>query len=214
MKKATISDFTLVYYNNLITVCLCELVCCSRAVGMLINLALVPTAPPPRTQGLLLFPIVLWSGTENLGALYYMYVLAHASSSSISETASHARGIGSVCRPLDVNAVTLLILNGMCGFALSLSTFWLLRTTSPTTLSMVGALSKLPMTIVGAFLFPTSFTSLTHASIISSLACGVLYAYAKQLQSKKLLPGSKLIILGDPDSLKSSGDDFHLVRAI
>lgn len=78
----------------------------------------------------------------------------------------------------------LFIVNGLSGFLLSLSSFWCVKTTSPTTYSMVGSLNKIPLTLIGWLLFSAPMTSLGVASVSTGLAGGILYTLAKARQPK------------------------------
>ncbi|KAL6061297.1 GDP-mannose transporter into the lumen of the Golgi [Balamuthia mandrillaris] len=73
----------------------------------------------------------------------------------------------------------VLLLNGICGFGISISIFWTIQQTSATTYSVVGSLNKIPLTILGSVLFPTRFTSMGKLSIAVGLCGGIIYSYAK-----------------------------------
>ncbi|KAL6062028.1 GDP-mannose transporter into the lumen of the Golgi [Balamuthia mandrillaris] len=76
----------------------------------------------------------------------------------------------------------MLIANGGCGFAISMTCFWAIQATSPTTYSVVGALNKIPLTIIGSILFGNRFTTMGAISIFVGLSGGVIYAWAKAAQ--------------------------------
>jgi len=69
---------------------------------------------------------------------------------------------------------------GISGFMLSISSFWAVRTTSPTTYSMVGSLNKIPLTILGVLFFETPIKRIGAISIAIGLIAGGLYSIAKQ----------------------------------
>jgi len=52
----------------------------------------------------------------------------------------------------------IMAMSGVMSFMISYSTIWCIRVTSSTTFSMIGALNKLPMAIIGMLFFknPTS----------------------------------------------------------
>jgi len=80
---------------------------------------------------------------------------------------------------------------GISGFLLGVSSFWTVKITSPTTYSLVGALNKIPLTILSYFFFAAPMTDLGVASIIIGLFSAALYTVAKQKSSSKkheLLP--------------------------
>ena len=95
---------------------------------------------------------------------------------------------GNAAAALEVPAgfAVMFVLNGLSGFALSLASFVCVKTTSPTTYSMVGSLNKIPLTFIGWLAFGASFTPLGVLSIIISLAGGVLYTYCKSMQKKSI----------------------------
>jgi len=91
--------------------------------------------------------------------------------------------------PLLQNRSFLMIsfFSGCIGFGLSLSSFWCVRKTSPTTYSLTGSLNKIPLAIFGMFLFDTPVTIPGVSSVIIGLGGGVLYSYTKTTHNKKSL---------------------------
>eukprot|EP01088_Endostelium_zonatum_P020266 TRINITY_DN7385_c0_g1_i2.p1 TRINITY_DN7385_c0_g1~~TRINITY_DN7385_c0_g1_i2.p1 ORF type:complete len:328 (-),score=38.32 TRINITY_DN7385_c0_g1_i2:19-1002(-) len=79
----------------------------------------------------------------------------------------------------------LLFISGVTGTAISLSTFWALKATSPTTYAVVGSLNKIPLTIIGTFLFGSKINLSGWVSIVIGLGGGVLYSIAKIQQQTK-----------------------------
>eukprot|EP00042_Codosiga_hollandica_P024491 m.103348 g.103348 ORF g.103348 m.103348 type:complete len:323 (-) comp51568_c0_seq1:166-1134(-) len=75
--------------------------------------------------------------------------------------------------------------SGVIGTGLSLSVFWLVNVTSPTTYSMIGALNKIPITIISVFVFSTVLTPQSIFSIGVGLASGIVYTYTKYLETVK-----------------------------
>ena len=79
--------------------------------------------------------------------------LSAASSPFLSDTAAFAE-------PIDAATNSnlfwfIFMLSGCTGFALSLAAFFCINVTSPTTYSMVGAVNKVPLVIIGIWLFST-----------------------------------------------------------
>lgn len=64
-----------------------------------------------------------------------------------------------------------IVISSICTFAISFSTSWCVRITGPTTYSMVGALNKLPIAILGMIFFDAvvSFAS------VSSIFIGIRF---------------------------------------
>jgi GDP-mannose transporter len=88
-----------------------------------------------------------------------------------------------------------IILSGFSGFAISFGSSWCVRTTSSTTYSMVGALNKLPISILGMILFDVPVTVGGVLSILIAFLSGIVYTRAKseQAQQQKLsLPISQV----------------------
>eukprot|EP00123_Amoebidium_parasiticum_P007790 comp18362_c0_seq1/m.19513 comp18362_c0_seq1/g.19513 ORF comp18362_c0_seq1/g.19513 comp18362_c0_seq1/m.19513 type:complete len:322 (-) comp18362_c0_seq1:272-1237(-) len=78
-----------------------------------------------------------------------------------------------------------LFVTGAVGTALSLASFWCQKETSPTTYSMMGALNKIPMTIISYFLFAAPINFSNACSIAFGLFSGVVYAYIKLKEMPK-----------------------------
>eukprot|EP00276_Gloeochaete_wittrockiana_P007306 CAMPEP_0184658002 /NCGR_PEP_ID=MMETSP0308-20130426/23269_1 /TAXON_ID=38269 /ORGANISM="Gloeochaete witrockiana, Strain SAG 46.84" /LENGTH=374 /DNA_ID=CAMNT_0027096571 /DNA_START=108 /DNA_END=1232 /DNA_ORIENTATION=+ len=79
----------------------------------------------------------------------------------------------------DPSFMGALFLTGASGFLLSLSIFFCIKQTSPTTYSLVGALNKAPIAIFGILLFHNPVTPGSIFSIVLALSGGVLYSWAK-----------------------------------
>jgi len=78
----------------------------------------------------------------------------------------------------EINYV-MLIFNGLSGFCLNFSLFWVIRVTSPTTYSIAGALHKIPATVIGIVFFNTPFTFNGALAMSIALFGGVVYAFVK-----------------------------------
>jgi len=72
-----------------------------------------------------------------------------------------------------------LSFSGLIGTGLSLSVFWCITSTSPTTYSMIGALNKIPITIFSVIFFHVLFTWKTAVSVSVGLSAGIVYTKAK-----------------------------------
>ena len=73
----------------------------------------------------------------------------------------------------------VLAFSGAARVCVSLSVFWLISTTSPTTYAMVGALNTIPSSLLSGLFFKVVVTAKSASSIAFGLASGVLYAYVK-----------------------------------
>jgi drug/metabolite transporter (DMT)-like permease len=71
-------------------------------------------------------------------------------------------------------------LGGIIGFGISFSSLWYLSQTSATVYSLVGALNKIPVAVVGILAFAEPTNPKNVMSIGIGLAAGVLFARAKK----------------------------------
>ena len=72
-----------------------------------------------------------------------------------------------------------LCLSGVLGLLLSASSQWCVTETSATTIAMVGALNKIPTSVISVFLFHAHLDSRTTVFVALSLCAGVVYAWSK-----------------------------------
>ena len=72
-------------------------------------------------------------------------------------------------------------LSGLTGFCLNLASLWCIEETSATTYSMIGALNKVPSSIIGIWAFGNRITWTSGAFIAFGLLSGAFYAYAKTI---------------------------------
>eukprot|EP00298_Acanthocystis_sp_HF-20_P016919 c21624_g6_i1.p1 GENE.c21624_g6_i1~~c21624_g6_i1.p1 ORF type:complete len:341 (+),score=99.26 c21624_g6_i1:26-1024(+) len=84
----------------------------------------------------------------------------------------------------DTKLLFLLVLSCFIGFGMSLSTFYAMRHTSPTTYSMVGALNKIPASILGAFFFNAAISAGGWFGIGIGLCGGIVFTLAKAFETK------------------------------
>eukprot|EP01062_Namystynia_karyoxenos_P071096 TRINITY_DN66503_c0_g1_i1.p1 TRINITY_DN66503_c0_g1~~TRINITY_DN66503_c0_g1_i1.p1 ORF type:complete len:423 (+),score=138.79 TRINITY_DN66503_c0_g1_i1:184-1269(+) len=67
----------------------------------------------------------------------------------------------------------------MCvGAVMTMASFWCMRMTSPTTYSVVGSLNKVPLALIGMYVFDQFPTSVGAMGIVSALCGGMLYTAA------------------------------------
>ncbi|KAF8518030.1 UDP-galactose transporter [Hysterangium stoloniferum] len=74
--------------------------------------------------------------------------------------------------------------SGAAAVFISYTTAWCVRTTSSTTYSMVGALNKLPVAASGMIFFGDPVTAGSVSAISTGFFAGIVYAIAKNNQSK------------------------------
>lgn len=72
-----------------------------------------------------------------------------------------------------------LSFSGCLGFFLGIASFWCLKSTSPTTYSIVGTTNKAVIAVIGIFILGESSSLLQSICIFLSLLGGGLYAFAK-----------------------------------
>jgi GDP-mannose transporter len=98
----------------------------------------------------------------------------------------------------------LFFLSGILGFLQSLTSLRAQQLTSPTTYSMTGSLSKIPLTILGVLVFHHPMTSKMAMYTTLSIGAGVLYSWTKAneelakraLQTKALMEKGKEMAMG------------------
>jgi len=77
-----------------------------------------------------------------------------------------------------------IIVSGGVAVLISYTTAWCVRVTSSTTYSMVGALNKLPVAASGMIFFGDPVTMGSVSAVTVGFLAGIVYAVAKQNQSK------------------------------
>lgn len=71
------------------------------------------------------------------------------------------------------------LVGGLIGFGISFSALWFLSQTTATIYSLVGALNKIPVAVVGILVFRDPTNPQNLASILIGLGAGILFTYAK-----------------------------------
>ncbi|KNC77759.1 hypothetical protein SARC_09787 [Sphaeroforma arctica JP610] len=84
----------------------------------------------------------------------------------------------------DTGFIVSLVISGAIGTALSLSVFWCINETSPTTYSMVGSLNKIPLTILSFSFFAQPISFASGVSIAFGIFSGMVFTYAKYRQTE------------------------------
>jgi GDP-mannose transporter len=81
--------------------------------------------------------------------------------------------------------ISVMVFSGMSAVFISYTQGWCLRVGTSTTFSMVGALNKLPLSIVGLVFFDAPVTFGSVSAIICGFVSGIVYTLAKLQQSAK-----------------------------
>jgi len=81
---------------------------------------------------------------------------------------------------MDSAFLVVSLLGGIIGFAISFSSLWFLSQTTATIYSLVGALNKIPVAVLGIIAFNESTNPNNLASIVIGLGAGVLFVRVKQ----------------------------------
>ncbi|GAX75932.1 hypothetical protein CEUSTIGMA_g3375.t1 [Chlamydomonas eustigma] len=81
---------------------------------------------------------------------------------------------------MDSTFLVVSLLGGIIGFAISFSSLWFLSQTTATIYSLVGALNKIPVAVLGIIAFNESTNPKNLASIVIGLGAGVLFVRVKQ----------------------------------
>lgn len=82
----------------------------------------------------------------------------------------------------DPGFIMVAFFTGLSSVGISFASFWTVKTTSPTTYSVVGSLNKIPLTILGVLVFATRLNALGTISIIIGLTGGVVYSWVKHME--------------------------------
>ena len=85
------------------------------------------------------------------------------------------------------------IFAGMIGFFLNFASLHCVQTTSPSTYAIVGSLSKIPVAILGWYLFSSVITNETWFFICISMGGGFLYSYAKIISTREQEQGRAVV---------------------
>ncbi|KAF2668963.1 Golgi GDP-mannose transporter [Microthyrium microscopicum] len=80
-----------------------------------------------------------------------------------------------------------MLFSGLSSVFISYTSAWCVRVTSSTTYSMVGALNKLPIAVSGLVFFDAPCTLGSVSAIAIGFVSGIVYAWAKMVQSGKSL---------------------------
>jgi GDP-mannose transporter len=80
--------------------------------------------------------------------------------------------------------IVLNVLAGLFGCALNFASLWCVTSTSATTYAIVGSVNKVPITILGFFIYSVKMTNEGVVFVVMATLGGFVYAYSK-------LPGRK-----------------------
>jgi len=75
----------------------------------------------------------------------------------------------------------------LVGSVMTFATFWCMKVTSPTTYSVTGAINKIPLAILGIFIFGTWPTAVGWAGIGFAMGGGTLYTWLNRPKPKPVL---------------------------
>ena len=77
------------------------------------------------------------------------------------------------------NFILMNLIAGFLGFYLNFASLWCVAATSATTYAIVGSLNKIPITVLGFFMFETKMTH--HGILYITVASlgGLLFGYSK-----------------------------------
>lgn len=75
--------------------------------------------------------------------------------------------------------IAKLLISSTLGFGIGFSVFWCISATSPTTYAMVGALNKVPLSVLGVLLFGEPVTLQRTLFVVMGVSAGLLYTRAR-----------------------------------
>mmetsp|Transcript_13015 Transcript_13015/g.39322 ORF Transcript_13015/g.39322 Transcript_13015/m.39322 type:complete len:214 (+) Transcript_13015:2-643(+) len=116
------------------------------------------------------FGLVFYNNLLSLPLLVAI-AIAHGEVGVLLE--AHGRGA------IDARFFAVNAFAGTLGMFLNLASVWCVSATSATTYAVVGALNKIPSTVLGYLLFRTLVTAKMAVYIAVSLAGGFIYSYDK-----------------------------------
>lgn len=102
-----------------------------------------------------------------------------------------------------------MVYSGLAAIFISYCSAWCIRMTSSTTYSMVGALNKLPIAVSGLIFFDAPVTFGSVSGIVVGFFAGIVYSYAKIVQSeqsKSVLPTSQPMMSASSQSNKDAAN--------
>ncbi|CAM9873251.1 unnamed protein product [Chrysoparadoxa australica] len=95
--------------------------------------------------------------------------------------------LGILASRTDLHTLGYAVVNtfaGAAGFMLNFASLWCVGSTSATTYAIVGSVNKLPVSILGYYMFKTPISPQTAIYASVSLMGGFLYSYAKFQESR------------------------------
>ncbi|KAJ8599749.1 hypothetical protein CTAYLR_003433 [Chrysophaeum taylorii] len=116
---------------------------------------------------------------NNLLSLPMLALVAVSNGEPSALLDAHSRGL------LDLSFFALNALAGCIGFLLNLASVWCVSATSATTYAVVGALNKIPVTILGFLIFRLPISKEMAIYVSLSLVGGFLYSYDKVVQTTR-----------------------------
>lgn len=78
-----------------------------------------------------------------------------------------------------------MLMTGVLGTAINMTTFWCMHVSSGATYAFVGASSKVPVALLGHWLFHSVITPLGWAGVALGLGAGLVYAMAKERERQQ-----------------------------
>eukprot|EP01064_Diplonema_japonicum_P014344 TRINITY_DN2194_c1_g1_i1.p1 TRINITY_DN2194_c1_g1~~TRINITY_DN2194_c1_g1_i1.p1 ORF type:complete len:364 (+),score=75.19 TRINITY_DN2194_c1_g1_i1:33-1124(+) len=102
----------------------------------------------------------------------------------------------------DSTSITYITLMILISAVMTMSSFWCMRVTNPTTYGVIGGMNKIPLTLLGIWIFEQYPTTTGAIGIVSAIAGGLVYTHAVQLNSEPANLHS--ISLSPPSVIRSS----------
>jgi GDP-mannose transporter len=110
---------------------------------------------------------------------------------------------------LSVPFVFTNIVTGAVGFFLNAASLWCVQATSPSTFSMVGALNKIPLVVIGVVIFSDTLTLKVAMYVSLSLVGGILYSFVKEseMRAKQTTTSAAVVTAVTAAPTATFGDD-------
>jgi GDP-mannose transporter len=92
---------------------------------------------------------------------------------------NHEYGVLFDPKIMNTQFIMMNFIAGLLGFYLNFASLWCVAATSATTYAIVGSLNKVPITVLGFFMFETKMTHQGVLYIAVASLGGLLFGYSK-----------------------------------
>lgn len=119
------------------------------------------------------------------GMVYYNNLLSTALLLPLLVLKGELQNVSTWRKILTPQFISANIFSGVLGFYLNFASLWCISSTSATTFAIVGSMNKIPITVLGFFIFDARMTTEGIVFVVMSMLGGFLYAYSKLVSSNR-----------------------------